>query len=206
MKRIRACCAIVSLSVLMLSCASLPTEFSLPPKVRIVTTSEGRYAELMSGLRIDSVLGATLSSTGSRVGDPLYVMTIEPVVLDGRTIIPAGTRINGAVSGITPPKYKFIKAKIDITFNSIELQGRRYPFVSKTSLDKSALALQGAKAAGEWAAKEGIKYMIPSAQWVFLARDAKKGYDYCVSDKECVLEKGTAFIVKLEQPVAVPLR
>lgn len=209
MRRICIAAAVIILPVFIVSCASIMpgTAPNLDrDDVRIIQTGQGKLLELPKGLRIDSVLETTLSSTRSRAGDKLVVRTTEPVLLDGKPIIPTGTLIYGKVAKITPPKYKLIKAKIDIAFDSIVLGGRTYPFTGETSLDKSAMAMKGAKEGGKYAAKEAAKRMVPGLGYVFLAMDAKKGYDYVTSDKEVVLERGTPFVIKLKERATIPFR
>ena len=53
---------------------------------------------LPAGTRIPLVMINSVSSKHSEAGDPVYLESVYPVVLDGRILIPAGTHVSGTVT------------------------------------------------------------------------------------------------------------
>jgi hypothetical protein len=49
-------------------------------------------------------LQTTISTFSSKVGDPFQGKTIDPVVIDGKTVIPAGSTIEGRVTRLSEPR------------------------------------------------------------------------------------------------------
>ena len=49
-------------------------------------------------------LQTTISTFSSRVGDPFQGKTVDPVVIDGKTLIPAGSTIEGRVTKLSEPR------------------------------------------------------------------------------------------------------
>ncbi|MDE0108644.1 MAG: hypothetical protein OXN96_12575 [Bryobacterales bacterium] len=50
-----------------------------------------------AGTRVPLVMINSISSKHSEVGDPVYLESVYPVVVDGRIMIPAGTNVSGTV-------------------------------------------------------------------------------------------------------------
>lgn len=50
-----------------------------------------------AGTRVPLVMINSISSKHSRSGDPVYLESVYPVVVEGRILIPAGTRVSGRV-------------------------------------------------------------------------------------------------------------
>ncbi len=195
--------ALLLIPAMLVSCATGPPELSTD-SVRIYDTARGKFVELPKGLKIDAALNEELSSTASREGQRFSIHTTEPVLVGDKVVIPNGTRIDGTIKKIKPPKMKILKAKIIMEFDKMYVHGRAYDIKGETHKSKADLAEKGGKAGGEYAAKETAKYFIPILGWVFLAMSAKKGYDYYQAEKEITLPKGTPLIVKLGTPVSVP--
>jgi hypothetical protein len=49
-------------------------------------------------------LGTTISTFSSKVGDPFQAKVTEPVVLDGKTVIPVGATVEGRVTKVNEPR------------------------------------------------------------------------------------------------------
>ena len=205
MRQLYRLSALLLTPIVFVSCATGPPVLN-PDTVSISDTPRGKYINVPKGLKIETALEDELSSARSRVGQQFSVHTTEPVLLGSRVLIPEGTRINGTIKEIKPPKGKFLKAKVTLDFNSIDIGGTSYEMSGKTTFSKRALAEKGGKAGGEYAAKEGAKYLIPVLGWVFLAMDVKKGYDYYQSDKEITMPRGTPLLVQLKKTLSLPYR
>jgi hypothetical protein len=99
-----------------------------------------------------------------------------------------------------------LKAKAVLKFKRIVFREKEYRFPAKATVDYNALAGEGAGAAGEFAAKETIKYFIPVMGTVFFLMDCKKAIVYVQSDKELTLPPGTMMIVESTGMAMVPVR
>jgi len=49
-------------------------------------------------------LGTTISTYSSKVGDPFQAKITEPVMLEGKTVIPVGTMVEGRVTKLNEPR------------------------------------------------------------------------------------------------------
>jgi hypothetical protein len=69
-----------------------------------------------------------LSSNNSRVSDRFQASLTAPVVdANGRTLVPQGAMVEGHVSNVEPAKWRSRSGIIGITFDFINLDGRRIP-------------------------------------------------------------------------------
>ncbi|HEV8074512.1 MAG TPA: hypothetical protein VGP66_01630 [Candidatus Acidoferrum sp.] len=98
--------------------AVLPTPVSAEPR------------QLIPGTEIHLTLLTPVSSSTSREGDPFIAVLAQPVALDSRIILPAGTRIHGVVGTIQKAKSFSLfrgQAYMNLAFKSIELDNRLIP-------------------------------------------------------------------------------
>jgi len=95
--------------------AVLPTPISAEPR------------QLIPGTEIHLTLLTPVSSSVSREGDPFIAVLAQPVALDSRILLPAGTRIHGVVGTIQRPKNFSLfrgQAYMNLAFKSIEIDSR----------------------------------------------------------------------------------
>jgi len=59
---------------------------------------------LPTGTAVRMKLETTLATFSSRAGDPFSARVTEPVVIDGKTVIPIGTTVEGRVTKATEPR------------------------------------------------------------------------------------------------------
>ena len=59
---------------------------------------------LPTGTAVKMKLETTLATFSSKAGDPFSARVTEPVVMDGKTVIPIGTTIEGRVTKSTEPR------------------------------------------------------------------------------------------------------
>lgn len=72
-------------------------------------------------------LQTTISTFSSKVGDPFQGKLIDPVVVDGKTVIPAGATVEGRVTKLNEPRRFKGKATIGIFPEHIVLpDGQRF--------------------------------------------------------------------------------
>lgn len=60
-------------------------------------------ATVPGGTQVPLVLINSVSSKHSQPGDPIYLESVYPVVIDGRILIPAGTHVSGSVAQVRRP-------------------------------------------------------------------------------------------------------
>jgi type IV secretion system protein VirB10 len=74
-----------------------------------------RQITVATGTKIPLVLRQAISTKNARVGDAVYAETNFPVVQDDRTVIPAGTYVQGVISEIKKPGR--IKGRAEVLFH-----------------------------------------------------------------------------------------
>ena len=110
----------------------------------------------ISGTTINVALGGRISSETARAGDAWHGTVTENVTtLDGR-LIPAGTQVEGVVSGAIPAR-RDSRAFLELGVRSIRVGGRREPIAaaaepvfagSPHARDLGAVAVAGATLGG----------------------------------------------------------
>jgi hypothetical protein len=106
-----------SILVLVLVSTVVPASFAEPHQV-------------MQGTQVHLTLLNAISTTASRDGDPFVAIVAEPVLLGNQLLIPAGTRVNGIVGTIAPPRHFAMirgEAYMNLTFRSLEVDSRVIP-------------------------------------------------------------------------------
>lgn len=83
-------------------------------------------------------LETTLATFSNKPGDPFQGQVIEPVVLDGRTLIPAGTRMEGHVARVTEPRRISGRPTIKIVPETLVLAGGERVSLDATLIDTNA--------------------------------------------------------------------
>jgi hypothetical protein len=96
----------------------------------VVPASFAEPHQVMQGTQVHLTLLNAISTTASRDGDPFVAIVAEPVLLGNQLLIPAGTRVNGIVGTIAPPRHFAIirgEAYMNLTFRSLEVDSRVIP-------------------------------------------------------------------------------
>ncbi len=62
-----------------------------------------KYFEVPSGTRLPLVLHNAISTRSAQPGDPVYLETLFPIVIDSRILIPAGSYVSGEVTEAKRP-------------------------------------------------------------------------------------------------------
>jgi len=98
----------------VLVCASAPPSSAEP-------------RQLPSGTELHLTLVTPIDTRIAKTGDPIIAVTNAPVVLENKTIIPAGTRIHGELGTVQRAKYFSSfkgQAYVNIVFKTIEIDSR----------------------------------------------------------------------------------
>lgn len=156
------------------------------------------------GIRLDT----TVSSESARVEDEVRARVTRAVTLDGRTVIPTGSVLRGAVTMVERGGRIRERARIGIRFTSIEIDDNlRVPLLT------DVIHREGDGPAGEATAKIGASAVVGSILGGVLggkrgaviggAAGAAGGTAMVVSGdrSEAVLASGTSLTVRLTEPV-----
>jgi hypothetical protein len=86
--------------------------------------------QIIQGTEVHLTLVTPVSSSTSREGDSFIAVLAQPVALDSRIILSAGTRVHGVVGTIQRPKNFSLfrgQAYMNLAFKSVELDSRLIP-------------------------------------------------------------------------------
>jgi hypothetical protein len=119
--------------------AETPKAASVPSKAPQPTT----MVTVPKGTAISATVGQTLASNKNHVGDTFAARLSTPVQVEGKTVIPKGTKVVGRV-------VKVKNKELKVTLASVELHGKSY------ELETNSVA-QSAKNQGKNNAKDSAK-------------------------------------------------
>jgi hypothetical protein len=81
-----------------------------------------------SGTSFIAVLQTRLSTDVNNTGDPFVATTVEPIVVDGRTVVPAGSRIDGVLRDVQASGRIKNRARMTLVFEEIaDAGGKTHP-------------------------------------------------------------------------------
>ena len=104
-----------------------------------VSTSPADARSLPSGTAIDVTLDQEIGTKSSKVGDTFTATVTTPIVAtNGVTAVPAGSKIQGKITGLDTSDKLGDQAAIRVDFDRIVVNGTSYPFYGKvtaTNLD-----------------------------------------------------------------------
>jgi len=100
-------------------------------------------------------LDEAISSKTAVVGDIVSATVVQPVVVDGEELIPAGSKIEGTVTEVAAAKHGAGKAKLAIAFNVLKLPDGyttnivgTFQEVTESKKKRNAAVIGGAAAGG----------------------------------------------------------
>ena len=160
----------------------------------------------MVGIRIDQ----SLSSATAKPEERITAVVSRDVVVDGRTVLPTGTRLEGNVTLVQPGSKFKGRARLGVRFHTIVLaDGLRVPMqtealyrdgesatgstATKVGTGAAAGAIIGAVLGGKRGAMIGAGVGAGGGTAAVLAGDAR----------EAVLPSGTPLTMRLTSPVTV---
>jgi hypothetical protein len=74
------------------------------PLVILIASFAGAQPALPTGTAVKMKLETTLATFSSKAGDPFSARVTEPLVMDGKTVIPIGTTVEGRVTKTNEPR------------------------------------------------------------------------------------------------------
>lgn len=118
----------------------------IPPNAGVL---QGGVIVLAPGTRFRAQLKNSLDSGSTQVGEEIRAVINEPIYANGQEVIPAGSRLIGQASSVSPAhRFKAgANGKMEIKFTSCETpDGRRIPL--SASVDENDQRLSGGTTAG----------------------------------------------------------
>jgi type IV secretion system protein VirB10 len=80
-----------------------------------------KYFQVPSGTRLPLVLHNAISTRSARPGDPVYLETLFPIVIDSHILIPAGSYVSGEVTEAKRPGRVHGRGEIKIKLDNLIL-------------------------------------------------------------------------------------
>jgi hypothetical protein len=183
--------------------ATVPVPGYEPPVEQIaLTVEEGSVL----GVRLEE----PVSSATAKVEDRVSAVVTREVVVDGRTAIPAGSRVEGYVTFVEPGGKFREKARIGIEFTTLVL-----PVEQRMPIDTEPVFREGESPAGEATSKIGASAVVGTVLGALIggkkgaaiggAAGAAGGTAVVAKGgrNDAVLAGGTALTLRLTQPVVV---
>ena len=84
------------------------------------------------GAQFEVTVDETLSSKVSHAGDSFAASLSQPVMKDGKTIIPAGSHVTGRVVDAKDSGRLHVPARLSVALNSVEVDGKPYDIETNT--------------------------------------------------------------------------
>jgi hypothetical protein len=182
-----------------------------PPPVEI---QKPRFEELT--VKADSVVGIrleqSLSSATARIEERVTALVSRDLTVDGRTVLPIGTKLEGTVMLVEPGSKFKGRARLGIRFHTIVLaDGQRVP------IQTEALYRDGESATGSTATKVGtgaaagaiLGAVIGGKRGALIGAGVGAGGGTAAvmagNPKEAVFPSGTALTMRLTDPVKITI-
>ncbi|HTI42489.1 MAG TPA: hypothetical protein VL693_11745 [Vicinamibacterales bacterium] len=170
------------------------------------TTASGAGVEIPSGTELDVRLTNALNSGTAQVEDRFEGTTLVDVVVNGRTIIPAGSVMRGVVTSVDPATRTNRTAKITVSFDQVTVNGRAYPIRGTVTQAIQGEGIKGeagriATGAGAGAILGGILGGVKGA--ILGTIIGGGGITAATEGKEVELPQGSVLRVRLDSPVSI---
>ncbi|HEV2101683.1 MAG TPA: hypothetical protein VGR58_02795 [Candidatus Acidoferrum sp.] len=104
--------------------------FALAVSAVLPSPASAEPRQIIQGTEVHLTLLTPISTSTSREGDPFIAILAQPLALDSRIVLPAGTRVHGVVGTIQRPKNFSLfrgQAYMNLAFKSVELDSRLIP-------------------------------------------------------------------------------
>jgi hypothetical protein len=176
------------------------------------TTAALRTLTLPAGTRLTLRLGTGVSSRSSRIEEPVQATLARAIVLNGTTVVPAGSPVTGYVTQAERSGRVKGRARIGVRFNALRVDGTRYRVQTaaitrvapgtkkddavKIGIGAGAGAIVGAITGGKKGAAIGSAVGGGGGTGVVLA----------TRGKEVALARGTTVTTRLTAPLTIELR
>lgn len=170
---------------------------------------DGNVEQIPAGTEFDVSLDQPLSSRTANVEDRADASTLEPIVVDGRELIPAGTPVSGIVSEVQSAERVQKDGRLGLDFRSLNVGG------GQTSMRASVVSVSEEHSGGSSLKKGGLGAVLGGVIGGLL--DGKKGAVIgavvgaggtlaATKGENVELPEGTVIRLRLDEPVRVSSR
>ena len=176
--------------------------------------AKDRDVTLPAGTRLAVELQSPVGSNTSRVEDPVRGTLRRAVVVNGHTVVPAGSAVLGHVTDATRSGRVKGRARVAFRFNQLDLPGSggRVPIRTATiarlapATKKADAAKIGGGAAGGAVIGAIVGGGDGAAKGAAIGGAAGTGVVLATRGKEVHVGSGTPLIVRLTQPITVRVK
>jgi len=189
------------------STASAPPAAPAPPPAPAPAPAPARTSgarEIPAGTELDVRLSNLLSSGSAKVEDRFEATTLVDLVIDGRTLVPAGAVMRGVVSSVEPATRTNRTARMTLSFDQLTFGGRTYPLRGTLTQAVEGEGIRGET--GRTAAGAGVGAIIGGILGGFKGALAGiliggGGTIAATEGREVELPQGSVLRVRVESPV-----
>jgi hypothetical protein len=114
----------------------------------------GQDAEIPAGTEFEVSLDQPLSSRTARIEDRAEATTLDPIMVAGREVVPAGTPLSGIVSDVQTAERVQKDGRLTLDFRSLDLEG------AATSIRTSVVSVSEQHSGGSSAKKGGLGALL----------------------------------------------
>ncbi len=175
-----------------------------PPPAPAPAPARTSTREIPAGTELDVRLSNVLSSGSAKVEDRFEATTLVDLIIDGRTLVPAGAVMRGVVSSVEPATRTNRTAKMTLSFDQLTFGGRTYPLRGTLTQAVEGEGIRGE--AGRTAAGAGVGAIIGGILGGFKGALAGiliggGGTIAATEGREVELPQGSVLRVRVESPV-----
>jgi hypothetical protein len=175
-----------------------------PPRAPQGPRAQASRGEIPASTELDARLSNVLNSGTAQVEDRFEATTAADLVIDGRTLVPAGSVMRGVVSSVESAGRLNRTAKMTVTFDQLTINGRSYPIRGTVTQAIEGEGIKGdvpraGVGAGVGAIIGGILGGFKGAMAGVLIGGG--GTIAATEGKEVELPPGTVLRVRIESPV-----
>jgi len=175
-----------------------------PPRAPQGPRAQASRGEIPANTELDARLSNVLNSGTAQVEDRFEATTAADLVIDGRTLVPAGSVMRGVVSSVESAGRLNRTAKLTVTFDQLTINGRSYPIRGTVTQAIEGEGIKGdvpraGVGAGVGAIIGGILGGFKGAMAGILIGGG--GTIAATEGKEVELPPGTVLRVRIESPV-----
>ena len=174
-------------------------------------SQKAHMVSVPAGTELTLALDTTLSSETSQAGDSFSATVVEPIVEDGREVIPAGSTIQGRVTEAVPAKRGAGEARLGLSFGALRLaSGYRtdivgsFQEISESKKGRNAAVIGGSAAGGALLGRILGKDTKSTVIGAIVGGGIGTAVLVGRETEQAVLPSDTPFGIRLEQAIQVP--
>jgi hypothetical protein len=166
---------------------------------------------IAAGTELTLALDTSLSSETSHVGDTFSATVVDPIVMENREVIPAGSRIEGRVTDASPAKRGAGEARLALSFGALRLASGyhtdivgSFQEVSASKKGRNAAVIGGSAAGGALLGRILGKDTRSTVIGAIIGGGIGTAVLVGKEREQAVLPADTPFGIRLEQAIQVP--